>query len=504
MVKLQTLCGSKRPRSVSQPQPHLLSSNIFQHLPFELVEEIFSFLPIKEAKQQCILSSEFRIPTHISRKFLFGRDFTTRRSRESLVELVDHLFVTHRGRYIDSFQIYIDPVGVENFLHKWLKICREKRIQDLELFFYEPGYTLTADFLNQLYKLSTLKLVHCKLELPLNLQSMVNLRTLILWFVPLTDESIHSLISHCRQLETVDLLYCTGLLCVEIYAKEHRFFKKLRIAGCKNLEVFLVDSPTIECVHYCGHVPRIRFIQTTQLNEAYLNFVPAGSRRYLQASVLEKLVSDISHVKVLSASALIPEASVLEKLVICSRDNLSFNSVALTAKFRGGVFGEARYSFLNLLELHLIMEGALFCNPYDILVFMKHCPLMEKLFIDIDDYTFDCGPYWELHQKSEMDKFDHNFDRLNFIKLRGVKFIQSELQLVKILLQKATHLEALVLISQKNCHVNVWTPEGRRYDKLLDSWKASPNTKIVSFEHVAADHSRASTSNSRQWLFSSN
>ncbi|KAK7331866.1 hypothetical protein VNO80_28607 [Phaseolus coccineus] len=483
MVKIKTLCGSKRLRSVSQP-PQTLSPNIFQHLPFEIVEEILSFLPIREAKQQCILSSEFRSPTHISRRFLFGRIFSKRWSRASIVELVDHLFVTHRGLYIDAFQIYIDPVGIENFIHKWLEICREKRIQELELFFLEPGYTITADFLNQLYKLSTLKLVHSKLELPLNLLSMANLRNLILWFVPLKDEKIHTLISHCRQLQTVDLLYCTGLLCVEIYAREHRFFKKLRVARCKNLEVFVVDSATIECVHFCGHVPtRIRFIQATQLNEVHLNFVPVGSRGYFQASVLEKLVSDIPLVKILSASALIPEA--------------------LTAKVRRGVFGEACYSFLNLMELHLIMKGGLFCNPYDILAFMKRCPLVEKLFIDIDDYTFDCGPYWELHQKSKMEKFDLCFDRLNYIKFRGFKFIAAELQLAKILLQKTTHLDALVLVSQKNCVANTWTQYGRRYDQLFHSWKASPEAKIVTFEYTD-DPSCSSSSHSKEWLFSSN
>jgi len=317
MVKIEPLCGSKRPRSVSQS--HTPSPDIFQHLPVEIVEEIVSFLPIKEAKQQCLLASEFRRPTHISRKFLFGKDYTKRWRRESIVTLVDHMFVTHRGGYIDSFQIDIDPNGIENILHKWLEILREKRIQELELFFHTPGYTLTADFINQLFNLSTLKLVHCKLELPLNLLSMANLRTLVLWFTPLTDQKIHTLISRCRYLETVDLLYCTELSCVEIYAREHRFLKKLRVARCKNLEVFVVDSPTIECVHYCGQVPtRIRFIQTTRLIEAYLNFMPVGSRGYFQASVLERLVTDIPHVKILSASALIPEVYTFSVFLVSS------------------------------------------------------------------------------------------------------------------------------------------------------------------------------------------
>ena len=103
-----------------------------------------------------------------------------------------------------------------------------------------------------------------------------------------------------------------------------------------------------------------------------------------------------------------------------------------------------------------------------------------------------------MHQKSKMEKFDLYFDRLNFIKLRGFKFIAAELHLAKILLQKTTNLDALVLVSQKNCVANIWTPYGRRYDKLLNSWKASPEAKIVTFEHMD-DRSQSGSSHSREF-----
>lgn len=98
-----------------------------------------------------------------------------------------------------------------------------------------------------------------------------------------------------------------------------------------------------------------------------------------------------------------------------------------------------------------------------------------------------------------MENFDLDFVRLDFIKLRGFKFIAAELQLVKILLQKATNLDALVLVSQKNCLANIWTPYGRRYDKLLHSWKASPEAKIVTFEYVD-DRGRPSSSRLREGI----
>lgn len=56
---------------------------------------------------------------------------------------------------------------------------------------------------------------------------------------------------------------------------------------------------------------------------------------------------------------------------------------ALTTRFRHGVYGEASYGFMNLKELQLIMEGALFCNPYDVVMLMKRCPMLETVFIDV-------------------------------------------------------------------------------------------------------------------------
>ncbi|TKY71627.1 putative FBD-associated F-box protein [Spatholobus suberectus] len=463
MARQQTLSGSKRARRASQ------DPNLFEDLPLDILEHVLSFLPIKEATQKCTIASRFRKSWHFNRKFMFGSEFAMRHDREYITQLVDRVFETHKGDRINSFQLHLDPVGVEELINKWLKICVEKGIEDLEFYFLQPGYTLTADSVSKLKQLNSLKLVHCELELPPVPRSMAGLGNLVLWHVPLTEHKLETLMCHCTMLQTVDLLHCTGICRAEIYAREHRFFKALRIAGCKDLEEVVVDSPTLRCVHYCGRIPRIRFIRATQLTEAFFNFEPAGNRRYLQASEMEKLVADVPNLTVLTASALVLEA--------------------LTARFRRGVFGEACYGFSNLKELQLIMDGGLFCNPYDIVMFMKHCPLLDRLFIDMNDYTFECGPYWELHQKPKLDKFDHFFDRLKFIKLKGFKFLQSELQLAKILLKKATHLEALVLVTPKNGRTKLYKVDAPNYDPLFGSWKASPEAKIILFEHMS-DKSR--------------
>ncbi|KAK7412273.1 hypothetical protein VNO78_03725 [Psophocarpus tetragonolobus] len=468
------ICGSKRSRRRRQ------SPSVFQNLPPEMLDHIFSLLPIKEAARQCVLASRFRMSKHFNRKFLFGGEFKGR-SRDFVTQLIDDLLDTHKGPQIDSFQLRIDPLGLQHFLDKWLQICLRKNIKHLDLHFNHPHYTLTADFLNHLNQLTTLRLIHCNLHLPLELHSMANLTTLLLCHVSLTDAPFHTLLHRCTKLGTIHLNNCPGLSSLHIHST---CLKVLKLVHCIKLEVVAVHCPTLRSLHYSGHVPRvITFAGATHIDEAFLDFAPAGNRRYMQASLLEKLLSHIPNVTLLTASALIPEA--------------------LTAKFRRGVFGEPCYSFFNLQELHLIMEGGLFCNPYDVLTFMKHCPLLHKLLIDMDDYNFDCGPYWELHQKPKLDKFDHYFDRLKFVKLKGFKFLQSELELVKIILKKATHLEALIFVGAKNGYTKFWRVNSSKYEQLFSYWKASPAARIVLLRHTS-DRSGVLPSHSKDLLLLTN
>lgn len=305
--------SSKRPRRAPQ------SFNPLENLPHDMFENILSFLPIKEATQKCctIGSSRFKNSMNLNRKFMFGRDFALQYTKDYVAELVNRLFDTHRGKDIQTFELYIDPIGIENLLNKWLNICIQKGIEDLELYLMQPGYTLSADVINGLKKLRTLKVVYCEFELPLKPQSMVNLKSLVLWHVSLTEDKLETLVYHCRVLGTIDLVNCIGIRYVRIGASEHRYLKVLRIAGLKDLEAVAVNSPTLESLHYSGYVIRITFYRTPQLNDAFINFEAAGNRRYLHASDVEKLVTAIPNVTVLTASALVPEVYVYYMLISC-------------------------------------------------------------------------------------------------------------------------------------------------------------------------------------------
>lgn len=52
-------------------------------------------------------------------------------------------------------------------------------------------------------------------------------------------------------------------------------------------------------------------------------------------------------------------------------------------KLVNGKMREMQFFFWNLKEFHLLMEGATYCNPFDIVSFLKNCPCLEKIFIDV-------------------------------------------------------------------------------------------------------------------------
>lgn len=41
------------------------------------------------------------------------------------------------------------------------------------------------------------------------------------------------------------------------------------------------------------------------------------------------------------------------------------------------------YCLWNLEELQIFTEGTLICNAYDIASFIMHCPILERVFIDV-------------------------------------------------------------------------------------------------------------------------
>lgn len=182
---------------------------------------------------------------------------------------------------------------------------------------------------------------------------------------------------------------------------------------------------------------------------------------------------------------------------------------------------------MQLKEFQLIMEGAHFCNVYDIASFLKSCPRLEKVFIDVsvtyvrsinkpnqlmiiyelalinlvvqlNEFSFACGYYWESHQKEILDKEVPGaaFECVKVVKITGFKFQKHEVELVKYVVQKARFLKNLVLVTPRNSRLNDYAEELQHYYKMFCCWKASIIGQITVFDYfedtssVHPQHSR--------------
>ncbi|KAK7302693.1 hypothetical protein RJT34_13589 [Clitoria ternatea] len=464
--------------SSSQSQQH--QKQPLAYLPEDVLENVFTFLPIKKAIEVSTVSKKYQKTWLRNRKFLFGREFSLMFTRQEMVELVNRLFDSHQGEQIQTFHLHIDPIGVEETINKWLNISIEKGLEELDLYFFQPGCTLGVNFVNSLKTLRTLKLVYCEIELPPALNGLRFLNTLVLWHTYFTEEKLETLLKHCNLLSSLDMFHVSGLSHAHFSAMHLKQFKDLKIAYCSDLEVVVIESSTIRSLFFCGPITGIRLLHTVKLRDTVFNFEPSGNRSYLRSTSVEFLVKDLQfHVSVLTTSALFPEA--------------------LTAKFRRGVFGEAVYTFICLTEIQLFMEGGLFCNPYDIFLLMKHCPVLERLFIDMNDYNFECGTYWELHQKPEIEKVEDKFGWLRIVKLQGFKFLASELELVKIILQKAINLESLILVTPRNGRNKLCKQDASQYEHLFLNWQTSQKAQILLYDHCNNDHNAVRPFHSKFW-----
>ncbi|OIV91636.1 hypothetical protein TanjilG_09048 [Lupinus angustifolius] len=404
---------------------------------------------------------------------MFAHEF--HRNTENLIALVDHVFDSHEGPDIECFQLHMNQSGAEEKIKKWLKICIQKGIQELDFSFFQHGYILTPEFL-EIPTLKILKLFNVQIAMPPVINGCQNLHTVILRNMNLIEEQLENIMHHGKRIECLNLCSCKRIRRVSIFASNHRNFRTLKIATCPNIERVEIDAPTLQRIHYSGFIINFQFTQIVPLLNV-ANFTFYRSRNYWRPSTLENVAKHVLHVRVLTTSAQFQEA--------------------LASRYHDGVFKESQFCFSNLKELHLIMEGAMFCNPYDIIMFLKNSPCLEMLFIDLNDYNFECGTYWEMHQRPKLNGLSHYFDKLRVIKLNGFMFLKSELQLLEILLKRSRFLEVLIFITPKNARIKIYEPLILKYRDIINSWKASP-ARVGVFEH-ANDGSGVHPSHKKDW-----
>ncbi|KAJ7968463.1 F-box domain-containing protein/FBD domain-containing protein [Quillaja saponaria] len=190
------------------------------------------------------------------------------------------------------------------------------------------------------------------------------------------------------------------------------------------------------------------------LDDAIIYFI--SMRNYLMVPNVEKWVFDLFHVNVLTTTNAFLEV--------------------LTARISNGQIKELQFCLQNLKEFQLLTRTVCNINLYDAVSFLRTCPHLERLFINLSSYSMNCVPYEKLHQRHLFEEFNHIFNPLKIIKLMGVEFREYEIDLIRLLLRKAICLETLVLTT--------YPPHALFGISHFHSWKTSVNCRILVFNQL--------------------
>lgn len=405
------------------------------NFPDDLLEQIISFTPIKRAVNLSLLSTRFKNSWRYSRNLCFDQEFARGHDERARIEMINHILNLHLGNKIQEFSLYIDLTDSEGLFEDLIKKVTTKHVEELDLDFSKgrfPIFKLHYDLLD-VESIRALRLTCCSLDFPPRFKGLCFLKTLILQGIATgLIKFIKTLFSNCLLIERLELVHCEWVSALVVEALKLKNFKVSHVRNCFNLASISIDALNLHSFHYHGEVSKVKFhSKMALLNDVILNFT--HTRSFSRLREIKDLMNSLASVSVLTVSG-----AFLEELSL---------------KFVNEELKELPFSLWHLKELQLWI-GTSFINLFDIASFLKNCPCLESLFIDMGGFSFEHSTYWECHAKQKFEQCEPSFQALKFIKLKGLKCEKLVFMMLKFFLRKARFLETLVLVSAKKSDRN--------------------------------------------------
>ncbi|KAL2475459.1 putative fbd-associated F-box protein [Abeliophyllum distichum] len=237
------------------------------------------------------------------------------------------------------------------------------------------------------------------------------------------DEKIHRLHLYCDPLEIlnqvrlwIDNALFLGVeeLELDFTPSKEKFLLKSRLILAKNLKSFKVLV-----VKNCKDILKIN-INAPKLRP---------SRNFHLLPHPKNVVIGLAYVRILTVSSTFLEG--------------------LAPRFEDGEFKELFFCLWNLKEFHLLVKKESFVNPYDVAVFLKRCIRIERVFIDLADYSFMKSLYWDLQGKKALHEGNIMLRYVKYVKIKGYMLEEMPSAMGRFFIKNARNLETLVLVKAK-------------------------------------------------------
>ncbi|KAL0398666.1 UNVERIFIED_CONTAM: FBD-associated F-box protein [Sesamum radiatum] len=365
--------------SQSHDEPSHKRSNV-PHLPDDLIEAIVSFLPPKEVCRLSVLSKRFRYSWHFCRDLCFDREFAMNMSRDEYKNIVNNFFLYNVNSRADTFKLYFDAAGDTCLVCYWIHRAVTLGVREFELDFTPSAkqYMLSYELVD-VKTIKIMRLVNCELHLPYVSKGLRHLRELTFERVRARPVAMQAIFLNCVSLRSLQLIQCNNLYNLKISALELKCFQNLVVKNCSDVRSVSIKAPDLGSFHYHGKICDFKF--------------------YSDLPKLKDVVLEIAH----------PRGFHL----------LSNREHGLSARFEENEYREMEFCMPRLEEFHLIVAPESNLIPSDIASFLKKCPRIERVFIDLGNNAFGTSVFWEIYGRKYLSDWQAVFPHLKCVKIKG-------------------------------------------------------------------------------------
>ncbi|KAK2419366.1 putative F-box/LRR-repeat protein [Trifolium repens] len=315
---------------------------------------------------------------------------------DEFVKRVDQFLKKFQGTKIDSFSMSFYLNGTHNnIIDQWISFAIAKGVERINLLLFPVPYTYATPYKRCKFRFdlfsetnaSTLKhmrLEHCIVCHPTNCDYIPfkNLRSLSLYCSKVDEIFIESLLSNCRWLEKLHLIYCEfrssmpkiSIHCTVFHCEDpnqYALFATLPKLKIMKLNINLMVPTSLKITQPFKHLKQLNIIFFSPLEDTaeHSEFHLLGILTLLRASpLLHKLSLMITRPKI------VENQKVVKEVDICSHDRVKVIEV-------GGCVG-------NLYEIEFVMNV------------LRCAHKLERIVL---------SPYWREH-----DSLDWNSDPVWF------------------------------------------------------------------------------------------
>lgn len=275
------------------------TETVNSYLPEDVIENIFSFLPLKEVCRLSILSKRFKTSWKICRDLSFDRDFARHLSKEEYKTSVNNFFSSYSTDSAEKFKLYFDATAETPLVSRWICNAVTLRVTEFELDFSpsKKKFTLSYDLVN-VDSIRKMKLVNCELHLPFESNGLRFLREITFQDVRAHYGLIHSIFLNCVSLRALKLVKCCSVSSLVVWG---RALETLVVKDCYDVDSVVIKTRSLSTFHYHGKLTEFDFnSDLPRLNDVVFGI--AHPRSFTQLSHRDALMNSLAYVETLTVS----------------------------------------------------------------------------------------------------------------------------------------------------------------------------------------------------------